>query len=240
MFALALTLFVSILSAQESGGQRPPPRGGPPGFGGGPRRGSEQGALAFSAKTLPKNDRERAVLEVLEDMDRDQRRGSMSVPVSDGRLLRSLAEAVGAKQVVEIGTSIGFSGIWFCLALESTGGKLTTFEIDPQRAATARNNFKRAGMDKIVTLIEGDAHQEVSKIQGPVDVLFLDADKEGYADYLEKLLPKVRPGGLVVAHNIDERMADPNYIKAITTKPELETTFLNVGGSGLSITLKKR
>ena len=61
----------------------------------------------------------------------------LSVPVSDGRVLRLLTEAVGAKTVVEIGTSTGYSGLWFCLALQKTGGKLTTFEIDSGRAATA-------------------------------------------------------------------------------------------------------
>jgi caffeoyl-CoA O-methyltransferase len=147
---------------------------------------------------------------------------------------------MGAKHVVEIGTSIGYSGIWFCLALESTGGKLTTFEIDAQRAAMARKNFQRAGVEKRVTLIEGDAHQEVLKIKEPIDILFLDADKEGYLDYLQKLLPRVRPGGLIVAHNMNERQADPRYVKAITTNPELETVFLNAGADGIGVTMKKR
>ena len=122
-------------------------------------------------------------------MDKNQRRGSMSVPRDDGRLLRMLAESLGAKHVVELGTSYGYSGVWFCLALRKTGGKLTTYEIDPQRAATARNNFKRAGVTESVTIVEGDAHKEVTKLKEPVDLVFIDADKEGYADYLNKLLP---------------------------------------------------
>jgi predicted O-methyltransferase YrrM len=164
----------------------------------------------------------------------------MTVPEQDGRILRLFTEAVNAKHVVEIGTSIGYSGTWFCLALQKTGGKLTTFEIDANRAAKARENFKRAGVDKLVTLVEGDAHQEVLKLKGEIDVLFLDADKEGYIDYLNKLLPQVRPGGLVIAHNIDERMADPRYLKAITSNPELETIYLNLETSGISVSLKKR
>jgi caffeoyl-CoA O-methyltransferase len=197
-------------------------------------------AYSIGAQTLPKNDREKAILQVLEEMDRNQRRGSMSVPMDDGRLLRVLAESIGAKHVVEIGTSIGLSALWFCMALESTGGKLTTFEIDAGRAATARRNFKQAGVEKIVTLVEGDAHQEVTKISEPIDLLFLDADKTGYIVYLQKLLPRLRPGGLIVAHNINERQADPNYIKAITTNPDLESLLVNVGASGISVSLKKR
>ena len=143
---------------------------------------------------------------------------------------------MNAKNVVEIGTSTGYSGIWFGMALQKTGGRLTTYEIDAQRAATARANFKKAGMADIITLVEGDAHEEVKKLKDKIDILFLDADKEGYVDYLNKLLPLVRPGGLVIAHNINPRMADPKYMKAITTNSNLET----IVRSGIGLTLKKR
>ena len=91
-----------------------------------------------------------------------------------------------------------------------------------------------------MTIVEGDAHQTVAQLEGPIDLLFLDADKEGYLDYLQKLLPKIRPGGLVVAHNITERQADPRYVDAITKNPELETVFINLSASGMSVSLKKR
>jgi len=226
---LALGLSAGALSAQN-----PPPRGGR----GGGARGS--GSSAFEARTFPKNDAEKRVLAVLDEMARNQWRGSMSVPPQDGRILRVLAETLGAKHVVEIGTSVGYSATWFCLALQQTGGRLTTFELDPGRAAQARENFKRAGVDSLVTFVEGDAHEKVAALEGPIDILFLDADKEGYLDYLQKLLPKVRPGGLVVAHNITGRQADPRYVDAITTNPDLETVFINLTASGVSISLKKR
>lgn len=192
------------------------------------------------SRTVPKTEREKKILAILDDMDQTQRRGSMSVPANDGRLLRILAESTGAKHVVELGSSIGYSGLWFCLALESTSGKLTTFEIDEGRAATARANFKRAEVEGRVKLILGDAHQKVSELEGPVDIVFLDADKEGYLDYLEKLLPKLRPGGLVIAHNMNERQSDPGFVKAITTNPDLETLFLSAGASGIGVSMKKR
>jgi len=68
----------------------------------------------------------------------------------------------------------------------------------------------------------------------------LDADKEGYIDYLEKLLPLVRPGGLVLAHNMNPRQADARYVKAITTNADLETIFLHMDRAGVGVTLKKR
>jgi len=66
----------------------------------------------------------------------------LSVPVEDGKALRLLTEATGAREVVEIGTSTGYSGLWFCLALQRTNGRLTTFEIDHQRASMARQHFR--------------------------------------------------------------------------------------------------
>ena len=201
------------------------------------------GASSIESSPIPKTEAEKKILSVLDDMDKNQRRGMMNVPIEDGRLLRLLTEAVGAKHVVEIGTSNGYSGIWFCLALRKTGGKLTTYEIDARRASLARENFKRAGVDKLVTLVEGDAHKEVTKLKDPIDVVFIDADKEGYPDYLNKLLPLVRPGGLILAHNISMRggrgSGIQDYVKAVTTNPDLETIFYGQGG-GISVTLKKR
>ena len=86
----------------------------------------------------------------------------------------------------------------------------------------------------------GDAHETVKQHKDPIDVLFLDADKEGYLDYLEKLLPLVRPGGLVIAHNMNARQADPDYFKAVTTNPDLETLILLREGMGVGVTMKKR
>jgi len=228
---------------------QPPGRFGPPGTGGpgrgmrpGPRRPmpGDSGALGFESSPAPKDEAEKKILDVLEDLDQNQRRGMMNVPLEDGRLLRLLAETAGAKQVVEIGTSNGYSGIWLCLALRTTGGKLTTYEIDARRAALARENFQRAGVDGIVTLVEGDAHEKVAQWKDPIDLIFLDADKEGYLDYLEKLLPLVKPGGLVVAHNMNQRQADPAYVKAITSNPKLETLFLHMDHAGVAVSMKKR
>ncbi|MBL8178299.1 MAG: O-methyltransferase [Bryobacterales bacterium] len=190
--------------------------------------------------TLPlaNSEAEKRILAVLDEA-RQSGKLYLSVPIADGRMLRLLAEAVNAKTVVEIGTSTGYSGLWFCLALESTGGKLTTFEFDKERAAAARKHFEQAGVATMVTLIEGDAHENVKRIKGPVDVVFIDADKEGYVDYLEKVLPLVRPGGLILAHNTQLREVREGYLKRVQSDPALETMIFNDGG-GLGITVKKR
>jgi predicted O-methyltransferase YrrM len=188
----------------------------------------------------PRNDAEARILAVINAMtaDRDQR--YLSVSPEDGRLFRQLTEAIGARRVVEIGTSTGYSGLWFALALRTTGGKLITHEIDGERAEKARKNFKEAGVEGLVTLIEGDAHELVKQHTEPIDILFLDADKEGYLDYLKKLLPLIRPGGLVLAHNMRRPAPDPRFIEAITTDPNLDTSFVLMEGAGVAITLKKR
>lgn len=159
-----------------------------------------------------------------------------NVPAIDGRMLRVLTESTGAKQVLEIGTSTGLSGLWFLMALRTTGGRLTTLELDPQRAALARAHFKKAGVDSLVTVIEGDAHRNIAQVKGPLDIVFIDAEKPGYVDYLNKTLPLVRPGGLILAHNVD---MVPEYVKVVTANPALETVFY-LQGNQLAITLKKR
>jgi predicted O-methyltransferase YrrM len=196
-----------------------------------------RGSRALSAP-ISGSEPERRVLDVIADYDRSQRAGSLSIGLADGRLLRILAESTAATRIVEIGTSFGYSGLWLALALRSTTGRLTTFEIDPERQARARQNFERAGVLPSIDLVLGDAHQLVTSVRGPVDMVFSDADKEGYLDYLQKLMPALRPGGLFVTHNLD--MASSEYLRAIATDPALESTVLNVGSGELAVTLKKR
>ena len=216
LFALAIVVaFAGSAGAQQRGGRL-------------------EGDVQLEKGPLAAHDFEKNALAVLAKILENER--FRNVPQHDGRLLRIMTESTGAKNVVEIGTSTGYSGIWIGLALKNTGGKMTTYEIDPERAATARANFKKAGMEEIITLVEGDAHKEITKLKGQIDLLFLDADKEGYIDYLKKLLPLVRPGGLIMAHNINPRMADPKYMEAITTNPKFET----VVRSGMGITMKKK
>jgi caffeoyl-CoA O-methyltransferase len=209
-------LIIVPLSAQRKGGGRMAP--------------SDAATPPISASPA-----EKKVLDTINDIVRSADLYA-NVPAADGRLLRILTEAANAKHVVEIGTSTGISGLWFCLALTKTGGKLTTFEVDRTRALAARKHFREAGVDAHVTVVEGDAHQNVTKIRDPIDVLFIDADKDGYLDYLTKLLPLVRPGGLILAHNTD---MVPDYMKAVTSRADLETIVYTSGG-GLAVTLRKR
>jgi len=225
----------------RGGAGGPPGRGPGPGgrgdFGGSPSPGRAQPS-SYQAATQPKDDGERAILRALDEIQQKQGR-RLNVPTADGRLLRTLAEAIDAKTVVEFGTSNGVSAIWLSLALRKSGGKLLTHEIDPDTAALARENFAKAGVAEIVTVVEGDGHEKAKELKGPIDLVFIDADKEGYLDYFQKALPLVRPGGLICAHNMNPRMANADFLKAITTSPDVETVFYMEGG-GMSVSVKKR
>lgn len=210
---------------------------GQPGQGQGRTAGLESGS-GLEKPPLPKDEEERKILSALDQARQGQRFANVST--ADGRLLRQLTEALNAKRVVELGTSTGESGLWFATALRKTGGHLYTHDIDPGRIAVARENFKRAGVDGLITIVEGDAHETARKNTEPIDVLFIDAEKEGYDAYLKELLPLVRPGGLIIAHNMRRPAPNPRYLEAITTNPDLDTSFVLMEGAGVGITLKKR
>jgi caffeoyl-CoA O-methyltransferase len=196
------------------------------------------GSPKYDRPTVPKDAAEKRALAALGEMAKGK--WYLNITRREGRVLRQLTEAVGAKRVVEIGTSSGYSTIWLAMAARANGGKVVTHEIDPEKVKIATANFKKAGVDDVITLIEGNAHETIKRHKEPIDVLFFDAEKKGYVDYLEQLLPLVRPGGLIFGHDMNGRMPDPDYMKAITTNPNLDTSFIMMESFGISMTLKKR
>lgn len=95
-------------------------------------------------------------------------------------------------------------------------------------------------MEDLVTLVDGDRHAGVRQLKGPIDRMFIDADKDGYPDYLRVLLPLLRAGGLIVAYNMWFPAPTAEYVKAVTTDPNPESVFVNMDDQGVGITLKKR
>ncbi len=209
-----------------------------------PQEGSDRpgfefgGAPKYDRPTVPKDDAEKRALAALNKMA--EGKWYLNITRREGRVLRQLTEAVGAKRIVEIGTSSGYSTIWLAMAARANGGKVFTHEIDPEKVKLATANFKMAGVDDVITIIEGDAHETIKQHKEPIDVLFFDAEKKGYLDYLKQLLPLVRPGGLIFGHDMHGRMPDPRYMEAITSNPNLDTSFIMMESFGISMTLKKR
>jgi predicted O-methyltransferase YrrM len=153
-----------------------------------------------------------------------------SVPRKDGEFLHFLVKATKARNVLELGTSHGFSAIWMGLALEETGGWLTTIEIEKERYDLARRYVSEAGLSHRVTLIKGDAHVEVAKIKGLFDFVFMDADKEGQMDYFNKLYPKkLISSGILAVHNaIRQASSMKDYLEMIRKHPDFDTVTLSV------------
>ena len=139
---------------------------------------------------------------LLQEIAREgQDRNLPLVDAEVGALLRVLAMAVRATRILEIGTAIGYSGIWMAGALPE-GGMLLTMEVDDQRVREARDNFKRAGVAERVNVISGNARLLLAKVSGPFDLIFQDGDKLMYGPMLNRLVDLLRPGGLLVTDNV--------------------------------------
>ena len=164
----------------------------------------------------------------------------MNVPSSDGRLLYDLIMENGYKRGLEIGTSNGYSGLWLGLAFQKNGGKLITLEIEPKRAKEAQENFKRAGLDNIIESRVNDALKEIPKLEGEFDFVFIDAWKPDYIQYLKLIKSKMKPGGVITAHNVLNAGRDmQDFLNAIKTDPDLETKIINSSYSGVSVSFVK-
>jgi predicted O-methyltransferase YrrM len=104
--------------------------------------------------------------------------------------------------VVEVGTAVGYSGLWIADTLRQLGqGRLVTLEMDPERAAAAKGAFERAGVASLITQIVGDAREQIRQVQGPIDLLFLDGGFTNYYPCLMNCIGRLRDGALLVADN---------------------------------------
>jgi caffeoyl-CoA O-methyltransferase len=188
---------------------------------------TRRGAAADAGPGTMKRDPAR-LRRLLEEMDAQGPR-YWSVPRKDGELLHFLVKATQARNVLEVGTSHGYSAIWMGLALEKTGGRLTTIEIDRTRHELARKHVSEAGLSQRVALITGDGHTEVPKLDGPFDFVFLDADKDGQVDYFHALYPrKLAAGGVLAVHNaIRQAGAMRDYLELVRKHPNFDTVTVS-------------
>jgi len=126
-----------------------------------------------------------------------------------GNLLMVLAKMCGARKILEVGTFFGYSTQWLARALPADG-QLITIEYDPQTAAHATENFKRAGLEHMVKQLTGDALDIMPglKAEAPFDLIFIDANKEPYAEYFELALRLSKPGTVIIADNVIRHLFD--------------------------------
>ncbi len=171
----------------------------------------------------------------------------IQVSATLGRFLNIQARAIGARRILEIGTLAGYSSIWLGRALP-VDGRLITLELEPHHAEVARANFARAGLETLVEVRVGPASESLAALAEagvePFDMVFIDADKEGYPDYLEWSLRLSRPGTLIVADNVvrggailDVASADSRvqgirrFNEAVARDPRLDATILQTVGA---------
>src|SRR6187431_416130 len=148
-----------------------------------------------------------------------------SVSEEDGRFLRVLIGARGAKRVLEIGAARGYSAIWMGLALRDTGGSLVTIEFDPARAKEAKANVERAGLTSTVRVVGGDAFIEIPKVAGTFDLVFLDAWKPDYKKFFDLVFPRLDAGGVFVAHNVVNKKSEMgDFLGAISSRSDAWTS----------------
>ncbi len=136
---------------------------------------------------------------------------TIAVSAAQGKFLHVIARALGARRILEIGTLGGYSAIWLVRALPPDG-KLVTLEISQKHADVARANFVRAGVSNLIDLRVGPAAEVLPTIGGgPFDLVFIDADKGGYTEYLSWAITLSRPGTLIIADNVvrDGKVVDP-------------------------------
>ncbi|BCM89930.1 putative O-methyltransferase/MSMEI_4947 [Abditibacteriota bacterium] len=195
-----------------------------------------------------------ALAETVAQMQRENV-PAINLSPAEGKLLQVLAILVGAKRILEIGTLGGYSGIHLARTLPEDG-RLITLELDPHHAEVARRNFESAGVENKATVHVGPAadtlRQLAEESEPPFDLIFIDADKESYPQYLELSLPLLREGGLLAADNVlshstlDARSDNDidRFNSAVASHPDLISiivpTLGNRGGMGGMMVSVKR
>jgi predicted O-methyltransferase YrrM len=169
---------------------------------------------------------------------------TINVSAAQGKLLYLLTRMVGARRALEVGTLGGFSTTWLARALPS-GGRVVTLELDPMHAEVARGNLKGAAPGVTIDVRVGDAAQSLRDMiaggEPPFDVIFIDADKPRYVEYLELVLQLSRPGTVILADNVirhglvmDETSDDPSargaraYNAVVASHPRLDSVVLPI------------
>lgn len=184
----------------------------------------------------------------------EERAKREDIPISDpevGRLLAILARSVGARRILEIGAAIGYGAVW--LARGAPEARVQSVDINPERLASARQYLERAGLAGRVELIEGKALEVIQRLDGPFDLVYVDAVKTEYRRYLDLVLPKLRVGGLIVCDNLlwggevaapgEEKDPDADALRAfngyLMMHPQLQAVVLPLGdGVGLATKIK--
>jgi caffeoyl-CoA O-methyltransferase len=183
------------------------------------------------------------ILQATNDSVNEANIPPISVSANQGKFLQVLAKTCNARNILEIGTLVGYSTIWMARALPK-GGKLISLEYEPRHAEVAERNIDRAGLSNVVEIRVGKALDLLPKLTGPFDMIFIDADKPPYKEYFEWAMKLSRPGTLIVADNVirDGQVTDPDskdemvqgarrFNEFLSTVPGVTATIIQTVGS---------
>lgn len=159
------------------------------------------------------------------------------VPTETGKLLAILAASAPEGQMIEIGTSGGFSGLWQSLAASATGRHITTFELEPEKVELATETFKTAKVADKLTIVQGDIRENLDKVID-VSFCFLDASKNVYQDCYDTVVPRMVSGGLLVADNMISHEDELTEFWKYVQKDDRVDALIDPIGSGLLIARK--
>jgi predicted O-methyltransferase YrrM len=161
--------------------------------------------------------------EFREQFIKDFRHIPLDSTAGDALLLRILAGSMRAQRGVEVGSARGFGAINMGIAFERTGGRLYTIDIDPDMVKACRENLAAIGLEKTVTVVEGDALKVLGELEGEFDFVFLDAVKQDYFRYFKAIEPKLKAGAMVVADNaIQSAGAMKDFLDFMRASPNWE------------------
>ena len=188
---------------------------------------------------------ETLIRKVLMDLERhgadhdaqetDHARKMLNLEPDTAHLIHILIRSSGCRNLLEIGTSNGYSTIWLAWAAEATNGHVTSLDRSPDKHQLADANLRRAGLRERVDLRTGDATEIVRELAGPFDLVFFDADRLSAPGQLALLLPKLVSGALVLADNVTSHPQEIKaYLAAVQAHPRLDHMVIPVG-KGLSL-----
>jgi predicted O-methyltransferase YrrM len=180
------------------------------------------------------------ILKAIDELDqaRKTRDDHWQIPRVEGEMLYHIALAAAASTIVEVGTSYGFSGLFWGAALKRTGGKLHTIDVSQKKYDASRQTFAQAGLAGVIVNHLGDAHDVLKQIGGPIDLAFIDADKPACQAYFDALWPKVRVGGSILTDNATTHRSElADYIKTLRARPDASSVEVAVG-NGIEWTIK--
>jgi caffeoyl-CoA O-methyltransferase len=178
-------------------------------------------------------------IERVLDAIRAADKGELAVSDEDGRFLRVLVASSRAKSILEIGAANGYSSIWLGLGARQSGGQVVSIEYDPPRAREAADHIRAAGLGDVVRVVQGDAFEQIPRLPGTFDFVFLDAWKPDYEKFFEMVYPRLNIGGLFVAHNVINKKSEMlPFLQAVRAHPALFTTIVSPSREGMSISYK--